>query len=83
MSVDLHHMGSGKLHYLKRRVNNENASLRTHLLSIVHDSGFVLELKEFLDGLVLFANLYVRLSTFLFSFRIRLFSQISKLRSQP
>jgi hypothetical protein len=55
-------MGSGKLHYLKRRVNNENASLRTHLLSIVHDSDFVLELKEFLNGLVLFANLYVRLS---------------------
>jgi hypothetical protein len=53
-------MGSGKLHYLKRRVNNDT-SIRTHLLSIVHDSDSVLELKEFLDGLALFANLYVRL----------------------
>jgi hypothetical protein len=61
MSVDLNHMGSGKLHYLKRRVNNENTSIRTHLLSVVHDSDSVLELKKFLDGLALFANLYVRL----------------------
>ena len=77
MAADLHQMGSGKLHYLKRRVNNENMSLRTHLLSIVHDSNSVLELKEFLHGLVLFANLYVKHSKFLRSFRISLHSLLT------
>ena len=77
MAADLHQMGSGKLHYLKRRVNNENMSLRTHLLSIVHDSDSVLELKEFLHGLVLCANLYVKHSKFLRSFRISLHSLLT------
>lgn len=52
---------SGALHILKRRVNAENSSLRTHLKSIIHDSQLVDELKEFLPQYPLFANLYVQL----------------------
>ena len=47
----------GKLHYLKRRVNSENMSLRNHLMSILHDAEVVSQLKDFLDSMLFFANL--------------------------
>ena len=46
-----------KLHYLKRRVNVENGSLRNHLMSVVYDSEFVSVIQSFLNGWVLYANL--------------------------
>jgi hypothetical protein len=57
MSDNLYEERHLKLHYLKRRVNVENASLRNHLMSIVYDAEVVSEVKSFLNGWVLFANL--------------------------
>ena len=57
MSDNLNEERHLKLHYLKRRVKVENASLRNHLMSIVYDAEVVTEVKSFLNGWVLFANL--------------------------
>ena len=62
MSTDDPQKRFRSLHILKRRVNAENASLRSHLKSIIHDSQLVVELKEFLPQYPLFANLYVHIT---------------------
>jgi hypothetical protein len=56
--TDTLQLDSNKLHNLKRRVHNENFSLRNHLLSILHDSNIVKEIHEFFNrNLKIYANL--------------------------